>query len=543
MSMKKHIKVILAAFFLLAILAAALVWFGSTHTCINGRFYRLAAVEVVLKGEDLPDAELLKQMPDLQVLDVRNISVQPEQYDALRAELPACRILWQVPVFGGSYDNTVTQLNTLTVTARDVENMAYFPELKTVDAIGCTDYDMLLELQGAYPAVEVVYTVNINGKAVRENTGELTIEGGDASDLLEAVAYLPKLKKVDAQACSDYETLDLIRTSCPGLELLYTVPVCGEAWPSGTERLTVHDADTAELSRMLPYFPALTEVVLTDAVVDNDAIYQMMCDYPEVIFQWNFSVHGVETSSTATELILSDIPMETVEEVEKSLKYFYDLQRVEMCQCGISSEEMDALGKRHPQIRFVWSIPMGKGYLRTDATAFIPYTYGFDFNGPCNDTQTRELKYCVDMVCLDLGHMRMKDLSFLEYMPNLKYLILADTQATDYSPIAGLTELIFLELFNSDFRDTELLLNLTKLEDLNLAWTKLKDPQLLGQMTWLERLWATRVGLTDEGNRALKEALPDTQVYVHGQHPTEGGWRQAQNYYDMRDLLGMEYMQ
>lgn len=540
--MKKQIKVILIAVLSLTVLAAAVIWFTVTHIWINGSFYRLSAVEAVLSGEELPDTELLKQMQDLEVLDVRNIPMQPEQYDALQAELPNCEILWQVPIFGNSSENTVSELSASVVTANDVGKIAYFPELKTIDATGCADYDMLLALQDAYPDIEVIYTLSIGGKTVRENAAEVTVAGADGSDLKNAIPYLRNLTKVDALACSDYDTLDQIKTAYPELELLYTIPVGGENWPSDTTRLTLQNADGEELARMIPYFSALTEVTLTGTAPDNDFMYQMMCDYQKVTFRWEFSVCGVVTSSTATELILSDIPMKTAEEVESALKYFYDLQRVEMCQCGISSEEMDALGKRHPDTRFVWSIPMGKGYLRTDATAFIPYTYGFDFMGPCNDTQTRELKYCVDMVCLDLGHMRMKDLSFLEYMPKLKYLILADTQATDYSPIAGLTELIFLELFNSDFRETELLLGLTKLEDLNISWTKLREPQLLGQMTWLQRLWATRVGLTDNENRTLKEALPDTQVYVHGQHPTDGGWRQAKNYYDMRDLLGMEYM-
>ena len=541
--MKKNSKIILIVILCLAVLVAAWVWFDNTHVRINGKFYKLSAVEVVLSGEELPDAELLKQMADLEVLDLRNIPLQPEQYEKLHTELPDCDILWQVPVFGGSYDNTMTALTATAVTAEDIKNVAYFSELKTVDATDCEDYDLLLALQEMYPNAEVIYTVSINGEAVRENTDTLVLGGESASDLLEAMGYLPELKHVDATNCSDYDTLNQIRIAYPEVALSYRLPVGQENWPSDTTELTIHNAQAAELMHILPYFYALTDVTLTGTVPDNETIYQMMCQYPDVIFQWEFSVHGVVTSSTATELILSEIQMETVEEVENALKYFYNLQRVEMCQCGIPSEEMDALGKRHPDTRFVWSIPMGKGYLRTDAIAFIPYTYGFDFMGPCNDSQTRELKYCVDMVCLDLGHMRMKDLSFLENMPNLRYLILADTQAKDYSPIAGLTELIFLELFNSDFRDTELLLNLTKLEDLNISWTSLKNPQVLKQMTWLDRLWATRIGLPDSENSKLKEALPSTEVYTHGQHPTEGGWRQAKNYYDMRDLLGMEYMQ
>lgn len=540
--MKKHGKIILIVGLSLIILAACLVWFANTHVALNGDIISVSAAEVVLEGETLPDLEALKQIEKMETLDVRGIPIQPEQYEQLRSAFPGCRILWRVPVFGAAYDNAETKLVTAEVSDQDIENLAFFPELKTVDATRCADYDRLLILKEAYPEVEVTYEVSVGEKAVRENVTEVTVGGDDASALMAAIPYLPKLQKIDALACSDYDMLFRIKAAYPALEVQYTLPVCDNAWPSDTTQLTLHNADGEELQQMLPYFAKLTTVTLTGTNPDHELIYEMMCRYPDVVFDWSFSVHGVVTSSTATELILSDIQLDTVEEVENALKYFYDLQRVEMCQCGISSEEMDALGKRHPEIRFVWSIPMGKGYLRTDATAFIPYKFGFDFAGPCNDTQTRELKYCVDMVCLDLGHMRMKDLSFLKYMPKLKYLILADTQAKDYSPVAGLTELIFLELFNSDFKDTELLLNLTKLEDLNISWTSLKNPQQLKQMTWLKRLWATRIGLPDSENPKLKEALPDTQVYTHGKHPTEGGWRQSQNYYDMRDLLGMGYM-
>lgn len=540
--MKKHIKSILLAAVFIILLVVGGCLFLNTHIVLNGRFFPVSASELNLSGEELPDLEQLKQMKNLVTLDVRNIPLQPEQYERLQSAFPMCRILWQVPVFGGAYDNVETELVTTAVTERDIENLAFFPELKSVDATLCADYEMLLTLQARYPDVQVIYAVPVGEEMVRENATEVSVSGDDASVLMAAIPYLPDLQKVDALACSDYETLTQISAAYPELELQYTIPVGGEAWPSETTHMTVQDADADELQRMLPYFPYLTDVTLTGVTPDKEAVYKMMCQYPEVVFHWNFSVHGVATSSTATELVLSNTQMESVEEVENSLKYFYDLQRVEMCECGISNEDMDTLGKRHPETRFVWSIRMGKGYLRTDAVSFIPYKYGFDFAGPCNDTQTKDLKYCIDMVCLDLGHMRMKDLSFLTYMPKLKYLILADTEARDYSPVGELTELIYLELFNSKFNDTQLLLNLTKLEDLNISWASLENPQLLKQMTWLKRLWATRIGLPDSENQKLKEALPDTQVYTHGLHPTEGGWRQSQNYYDMRDLLGMEYM-
>ena len=148
----------------------------------------------------------------------------------------------------------------------------------------------------------------------------------------------------------------------------------------------------------------------------------------------------------------------------------------------------------------------------------------------------------VDLECLDLGHMRMTDISFLQYMPKLRFLILADVVCEDFSYLADLTELVYIELFRSYFDDVELLLNLKKLEDLNIGWTSLKNPEVLKEMTWLKRLWTNMNGMTRAELADLKASMPDTYVYIDSLHPTEGGWRQSDRYYEMRDMLGMFYM-
>ena len=38
------------------------------------------------------------------------------------------------------------------------------------------------------------------------------------------------------------------------------------------------------------------------------------------------------------------------------------------------------------------------------------------------------------------------------------------------------------------------------------------------------------------------ETIPDTITYFDGPHPVEGGWREFQTYYDMRDLMEMYYL-
>jgi hypothetical protein len=61
-------------------------------------------------------------------------------------------------------------------------------------------------------------------------------------------------------------------------------------------------------------------------------------------------------------------------------------------------------------------------------------------------------------------------------------------------------------------------------------------------MTWLKRLWVARVGTTYKGLQEIRSALPDTYVYIDPLHPTQGGWRYSDRYFEMRDLLGMHYM-
>jgi hypothetical protein len=267
-----------------------------------------------------------------------------------------------------------------------------------------------------------------------------------------------------------------------------------------------------------------------------------MAEYPQVMFVWQFEVCGVAASSLDTELILNDIPLENVGEVETALGNFYDLQWVEMCNCGIPSQEMDALWKRHPETRFVWMIQVGRGFVRTDAEYVMPYKFGYDPVQPLVDSQTQELKYCVDLICLDLGHMAITDYSFLEYMPKLKYLILADTDGTDFSALAGLKELVFLEIFMTRFDQAEVLTGLTKLEDLNIGNSRLDNIEPLLEMTWLKRLWLPgNVLLTSKERQQVVDALPDTQVMYACAGSTGAGWREGQHYYDMRDILEMEY--
>jgi Leucine-rich repeat (LRR) protein len=137
---------------------------------------------------------------------------------------------------------------------------------------------------------------------------------------------------------------------------------------------------------------------------------------------------------------------------------------------------------------------------------------------------------------MDLGHNYIRDLSFLEYMPKMKYLVLAHTKIRDITPIAACKELVFLEINWTYVQDYSPLVELKKLEDLNLSRTYADVTPLL-EMTWLKNLWIPNRPYDEE---IVVAALPDT--YVEIVSPNTKGWRHLENYYIMRDLLGMHYM-
>lgn len=542
--MKRGFKYALIAIIMVIILCTVYVWFSNNYLIINGEIYEIDATSVVISGEMPSMDQKFWQKSKFDLLDVRSIPLTTAEYDTLSAAMTDTEILWCVPFGDTCVENTSTQLVTQSISRTDFDNLKYFRNLELVDARGCTDYEMLDLLKRSYPEVTVLYTVTVGDQYLRENTTEVSIKTGEAEQLLEVLPMLDKLKAIDATQCSDYDDLIRIQKEYPYLEIHYFVSVCGTSCSEDATELTVENPELSELAEKLLYLPNVSMVTLTGLLPENDLILALADKFPDVTFDWEFEVCGVKTRSTAKELILSNVWMRNTDEVESSLKYFYNLERVEMCECGIRSEQMDELGKRHPETRFVWTIRIGYGKLRTDATAFIPFKIGFWNEKPFYDHEARELKYCIDLECLDLGHMRMRDISFLHYMPKLKYLIIADTVCDDYSVIGELTDLVYLEIFLTPLEDAEFLLNLTKLQNLNISWTrKLKNPEVLMKMTWLKRLWATKCNLTEEQNEQLKAALPDAVVYTNSKHPTEGGWRQSDLYYEMRDLLGMHYME
>ena len=205
MNMKKKTAFILCAVLIISIVCVCAL--RSNYVLICGKIINRSATEVVLSGEELPDVEKLHRINELKTLDLREFDISLEFYEMLCAEFHGCEILWNVPIQGENWDNYTTDITVTSMTPEYVDMLKYFPKLQSVDARQCRDYPALMELIAARPDLKVRYNVTLGAEVLQENATDCTVTNENVRTLLEMLPYLPELKTVSSDGCTDYDAL------------------------------------------------------------------------------------------------------------------------------------------------------------------------------------------------------------------------------------------------------------------------------------------------------------------------------------------------
>lgn len=391
---------------------------------------------------------------------------------------------------------------------------------------------------------EVGRTITVGNIQCDSLVQELTVTDANAAELEEILPQLPELKKLSLEGLlPDATALIRLQSRYPEITFDFQIRIWGNTYGSDIKILDLADtpATIDELSLLIPLFRQLEELSIIGSDLSEADAMELANNYTDILVRFELPLAGQKYPTDSEEIDLSNCIV-TVEEVDAVLHYFRRLKKLDMSFCGISNEEMDALNQRHPETDIVWTLKIGEARTRTDATYFYPA----EVNYYPTSQEMEQLKYCHDMIAVDIGHTRATDCEFLWYMPNVKYLILADTGITDITPVGNLKELIYLELFNLRIDDYSPLLNCTKLQDLNIG-TTYADPEPLTKMTWLHNLQWHRSDQnpeTKENVLKLPEQLPDTHVELFPRKKARnigGPWRYIPNYYVFRDLIGATY--
>lgn len=539
MKTRKRLRALfgLGALVLVAAVLIGGVLAARNYVFLNGRLYSVKTETLDLSGVQNPELEKLARLENLRELDLRDTKITLEDYRKLKQVLPECAVSWQVPFHGDYLELSTRSVSITTILPEDAEALQLLPALETVDCTGCTDPDMLAKLLRALPACTFRYTVSLEGQSFDQDTRELRLKEMDLPAVEAALACLPKAEKLTAVDWTpEPETVEALRRDFPGLALYFEWEDRLISLDAGTRSLDLDGWPlSAEAARgLLACLPALEQVRMRATGLTDGEITALCDAFPQCEILWEASFGPVRAMTDAEEIDLSDMPVEDPAQLEAMLPYFPKLSKVVMCRCGLDNETMDALNKRHETVNFVWEVSAGQVKVRTDTLYFAPVVTGQHVY----EGEMDELRYCPDIIAVDVGHMGLKTCEWARYMPKLQYLIIADSPISDISPLADCKELIFLEMFMTPVKDYTPLLSCKKLEDLNMCYT-FGDPEPVRQMTWLKRLWWTKIPYTA---RDIAKDLPDTQVVLDSGSSTGYGWRDGAHYKEQRDILGMSYL-
>ena len=432
------------------------------------------------------------------------------------------------------------------------EKLPELTALQSLDLTGTGISPQTYEaLAAAMPGCAIRWSVPLQGAFYDPETTVVSLSSTNAEDLA-LLDYLPKLTAIDAEDCEDYKTLAMLQQNRPNLDVRYAVPIGTEKYGSSITAITLTDPDISQIRQALPYLPKLTQLTLTGSLPSTKDLLTLKKDFPHITFVWEFDFFGIQVTTLTEEIDISRVKLKDTQELEELLPHFYNLKKLDMRKCGLPHTEMARLSDTYPKTLFVWEVIVCGYFVPTDIVSFMPFDYGMIDSEYANFSN---LRYCKDLVLIDMGHYTIPDISFIRYLPKLEYLLICDSQTADLSVIGECTSLKFLEVFLNPITDFWPLVNLTNLEDLNISYTpltqrnaprrfgKIGDITPLLQMTWLDRLWVSGYeNITEEEKQILRDALPNTQLCFQFGSSTTCGWRHSPNYYIIRDMQEMPYM-
>lgn len=532
MKKKTRIGILAAA---LVLIVAAGVFVGVNYTLVSGKLVSRRAETIDLRGKNITAKQLTKA----------------------RKKLPDAHILWDIAIGDKTFDGESENIVTADFTAGDIPAFARLENLASADVSACSDISAILALRSALPEVRVFWTVPLAGESFDGDSENIIVPDASEEELRAALVRLPELKTLTLTGSAfSLESQLALKEKFPSVSFVWNVTLAGKTFISDASALDftgtpLTEDNLSEIGAALVLLPDAKSVTLTACGLSGDALRTFSAAHPEILTIWETQLFGVTFTTDAEEIEFTDIPLtvEDAAQIEDMLPYMPNLKKVVMLRCGISNEDMEEINLRHENVQFVWMVQVYAYGVRTDQTYFSIYNCEY-FYGEY-DHLADDLRYCHDMIAVDLGHMHLYgDTYFLTQMPHLQYLILSSAGPNPIPELGTLKELRFLELGKASFTDITMLSECTSLTDIDLMYKRVKsdevaeaDVQTLCKMTWLKRLYLGGNMYNEEQMQRLYDSLPNTQIVIHNSPEWEQNrWREAEIYFEMRDALHMYYI-
>ena len=192
-------------------------------------------------------------------------------------------------------------------------------------------------------------------------------------DTIVQLEQYPALKRVDLTGSTCYAAIAEYMQKHPGVDVTYTVQLgTAKAVDDATTLLLDPGAcDYATLAENLQYLPKLESVSMPRSTLSPEEIVALQGLYPQISWDFTLILLGQELSSTTTEVNLSVLEQNRVEEAAQKLSLFPNIEKVELMnsygQSDLSIEDVRTLQRSAPNTLFHYTFTLfGKTVSTTD---------------------------------------------------------------------------------------------------------------------------------------------------------------------------------
>lgn len=218
-----------------------------------------------------------------------------------------------------------------------------------------------------------------------------------------------------------------LEATYPAISFESDVDVFGESMPASTQTLdlSTKTVDFEKLPEVLAQLPNLTSVNLEGQQVTFEQMDALTSAFPKISFSFSFELFSQQVTTQTTELDLNGYALTSPEEIADKLKYLPNLTKADLCDCGLTNEQMEQLMTQFPSVKFVWMLKIGAlgmfaptspRFQKETARRFQTVWAALRTRGKTNfnNDDIQVLKYLTDLVYLDLGHgNRISDVSVI----------------------------------------------------------------------------------------------------------------------------------
>lgn len=436
---------------------------------------------------------------------------------------------------GNVYEVGVTSIDLRGTQDIDLKKLYMMPSLRHIDLRNSSlTVEQADEIREKMPDCELLWTVRIAGEQYSSDSTELVLTSPDETDF-ELLRFFDRLTMVEVKDSELYELIMNYDRQMEDCLFVWSVPIGNEVYKSTTASVTLPEVSASDIDR-LQYLPQLISVDFSGCT-EYDRIMSFREENPDCYVLWTVDMFGTTVTSEDTELDISGTKISDGEELRSRLRYLPALEKLMVCDCGLSNEVLDEINREFENVKIIWKVYFGRWSLRTDATAFSTQNY----DPPAYRLVDREvtvLRYCTDLEMLDLGHNSLTSVEPFTELTNLKVLILADNRISDISSLNKLTKLEYFEMFINRISDISVVQYMPNLTDINFCWNRISDPSPLYNHKHLERVWMCGGGMSAATKREFIAALPGVEFDLYSTYgSTNGSWRNNEHFSKIRDAF------